>query len=270
MGTELLRRGVPLGSCLESENVDRPELVVSIHREYRAAGADVLTTNTIGANRFRLRRYGLQDWVDRLNQAAVRLARTAAPGAAIAGSIGPSGEQDSLPPDTELRAAFGEQAESLAHAGVDAYLCETFGDLQELRIAIQAIRAVSNRPILATMTYRGDRRTPLGLTPRQVADGLSDLALAGIGVNCCLGDTTVQAVIDALLQATALPLVARPNAGQPVTVGGALRYPLEADQFAEMALRLSRTVSIVGGCCGTTPDHIAAARRLIDRPRADG
>ena len=269
MGTELLRHGADPGSCLERLSLDRPELVLAIHCAYRAAGADLLTTNTIGANRFRLRAFGLERSVDLINRAAVSLARTAAHGATIAGSIGPSGERDRLPHDTELRAGFGEQAESLAAAGVDIFLCETFGDLHELRTAIQAIRAVAPLPILATMTYCDDGRTPLGLRPRQVADGLHDLGLAGIGANCCIGDTTVLGVIDALRQATSLPLVGRPNAGQPVMVGASLRYPLGPEQFGEMARCLSEKSSIVGGCCGTTPDHIAAARRLFDQPQSD-
>jgi methionine synthase I (cobalamin-dependent) len=263
MGTELLRHGVRPAACLELASVEQPALVTAIHRAYRDAGAEVLTTNTFGANRFRLAPHGLEHRVDELNRAAASLARSVAAEGGVVGSIGPSGEQATGPPADELRAAFREQASALAAGGVDLFLCETFGDVSELKTAILGIRDVSTLPILVTMTYRDDGRTPLGLTARSVVELLDDLDIAGIGVNCCTGDNTVGEVLGALGRSTSLPLVARPNAGQPVRVASAVQYPLGPGAFAELVMRWSPRVWMVGGCCGTTPAHIAAVRDLM-------
>jgi methionine synthase I (cobalamin-dependent) len=263
MGTELLRHGVPASSCLEAANVERPHLVESIHRSYRRAGSQVLTTNTFGANRFRLALHGQADRVHEFNHAAAQLARAAAGGAQVAGSLGPSGLQDDLPSARELRAAFRQQAAALFAGGVDLFLCETFGDLRELRAAILGVRDVSAFPILATMTYRSDGRTPLGLTPTAAVEALGDLDVAAVGANCCSGESSIEAVIEELSASTSLPLVARPNAGQPAKVGAALQYPLSTLGFAELIARLSSRAWLVGGCCGTTPAHISAAQELL-------
>jgi methionine synthase I (cobalamin-dependent) len=259
MGTELLRRGVPASSCLEAANVDRPQLVESIHRSYRGAGAQMLTTNTFGANQFRLASHGQSHRVRELNRAGAELARAAATGAQVAGSIGPSGWHGDLPSASGLRAAFRQQAAALSAGGVDLFLCETFGDVHELRAAILGIRDVSPLPVLASMTYRSDGRTPLGLTPAAVVEALADLDIAAIGANCCIGDSSMEAVIEDLSACTSLPLMARPNAGQPVKVGEVLKYPLNIVDFADLIARLSSRAWLVGGCCGTTPAHIGAA-----------
>jgi methionine synthase I (cobalamin-dependent) len=237
--------------------------VTAIHRAYRDAGAELLTTNSFGANRFRLAQHGLAHCVEELNRAAASLARTVAGEGRVVGSIGPSGEQHFRPPADELRAAFRAQASALAAGGVDLFLCETFGDVDELRAAILGIRDISTLPILAAMTYQEDGRTPLGLTPQLVVESIDDLDIAGIGANCCIGDNTVEEVLGAISRSTSLPLVARPNAGQPVKVAAGVRYPLSPGAFAELVIRLSAQVWLVGGCCGTTPAHIAAVRDLI-------
>jgi homocysteine S-methyltransferase len=263
MGTELLRHGVAASSCLEAANVERPALVESIHCAYRGAGAQMLTTNTFGANSFRLAWHSLSDRVDEFNRAAARLARDTAAGAQVAGSIGPSGLHGGLPPASELRAAFREQAAALSAGGVDLFLCETFGAVDELRAAVLGVREVSSLPILAMMTYRADGRTPLGLSPAAVVEALDDLDIAALGANCCIGDSTMEAVIAELSASTSLPLVARPNAGQPMKVDGILKYPLGTTEFAELLVRHSSRAWLVGGCCGTTPGHIRAAGDLL-------
>ncbi len=258
MGTELLRRGLPASCCLEAATLTHPDLVRSIHRAYRTAGAQLLTTNTFGSNRFRLARRGLTDHTGDFNRAAARLTRSIAGDALIAGSIGPSGEQDRLPPENDLRAAFREQASALEQGGVDLFLCETFGDPGELRAAVLGIRDMSALPIIASMSYGPDGRTLTGVEPAAVVGTLGDLDITAFGANCCIGDGTIEQVITALHELTALPLVVRPNAGQPRLVGGRWTYPLGPRQFAELIARLKGATRLVGGCCGTTPAHIAA------------
>lgn len=258
-----MRHGAALRTPLVALNLLRPLLVAAVHRAYRAAGAEVLTTNTFGANRARLGFHGLAQQAAAINRAGVTIARECSGGALVAGSMGPTGAQEDLPTREELRGIFREQAAVLGEAGVDLFSCETFGDVGELRAAIQGIRDVSARPILAQMTFGENRRTPLGLTAREVVDALGDLPVAGIGVNCAVGVGTVEAVVEEMAGATDLPLVARPNAGQPVVAGGGWEYPIGAEEFGEIAARLAGRVWIVGGCCGTTPEYIAAVRRRV-------
>jgi 5-methyltetrahydrofolate--homocysteine methyltransferase len=260
MGTELVRRGADPSGCLELLSLTNPALVSSIHADYRAAGADLLTTNSFGANSCRLRPYGMDRQVEQINRAAVQLARNQANGALVIGSVGPTGVQDGSLASESMRAVFREQATVLDAAGVDLFACETFGDVVELRAAILGIRDVSERPIFAQMTYTVNGRTPLGLTPSQVVDELSGLPVAAIGVNCAIGvDTTLQ-VMQELGQATDLPIIARPNAGEPVFSSGVAGYPIQPDEFAALLHQLAALAVIVGGCCGTTPEHISATR----------
>lgn len=258
MGTELLRRGLPASCCPEAATITHPDLVTSIHRAYRTAGAQLLTTNTFGSNRFRLAHRGLAEHVDAFNRAAARLARSIAGDALIAGSIGPSGEQTSPPTADELRSAFREQASALDQGGVDLFLCETFGDADELSAAVLGIRDVSPLPIITSMSYGPDGRTLTGIEPVAVVETLGDLDIAALGANCCIGDDTIEKVISALHALTDLPLVIRPNAGQPTLVGGRWTYPLGPRHFAKLIGRVQSKTWLVGGCCGTTPAHIAA------------
>jgi methionine synthase I (cobalamin-dependent) len=263
MGTELLRRGVPLASCLESQNVENPALVSAIHAEYVRAGAHILTANTFGANRFRLHRHGLDGQVAALNRAGVELARKTANGALVVGSVGPSGEQKPRPDPEALRDAFCQQAQALEESGVDLFSCETFGDVEEARAAVLGIRDVSEAPIFLQFTYKADGTTPLGLTPSEVIQATADLPIDAIGVNCAVGPETAEAVVKALAEATDLPLIAQPNAGQPVKGPNGWSYPLGPKEFAEMGRRLADHVTILGGCCGTTPEYIAALRAAL-------
>lgn len=265
MGTELLRRGIVTLPCLEMANLHYPELVASIHAEYIAAGAEILTTNTFGANQFRLGRHRLSARQRELNLAGARLARQAAGEALVAGSIGPSGEHRNRPASQRLFAAFREQAAALLEGGVDLFSCETFGDVEELRVAVTAIRDVSDRPIVAQMTFTSLGTTPLGLSPAAVAAAMSDAPIVALGVNCARGWGTAERVVAELKHATDIPLAAHPNAGEPIKTNGALVYPIGPAEFAAMAVRLAPHVCILGGCCGTTPEYIAALRRSLLR-----
>jgi methionine synthase I (cobalamin-dependent) len=253
----------PTQTCLEAINLQHPDLVSALHAAYRSAGAEVLTTNTFGANRFRLAAHGRADQVHSINLAGARLAKSQARQALVAGSIGPTGLQPAPSDDRTLVETYRQQASALHEGGVDVFSCETFGDVAELRAAIQGIRLASPRPIWAQMTYRANGRTPLGLTPAQVVSALADLPVDAIGVNCAVGENTVERVIAALRRATDLPLIAQPNAGRPVKSNGSWIYPLTPDEFADTVTRLSEHCSMISGCCGTTPEHIAAAATRI-------
>lgn len=265
MGTELLRGGA--APPLESQSLTAPQRVAAVHAAYRRAGAEILTTNTFGANRYRLGAHGMAGRVRELNGAAARIARAAADGALVAGSVGPSGLQPDPPYSRDLRHAFGEQAAALDGSGIDLFWCETFGSLREIEAAIEGIRDVSPRPIVALMTYTAEGRTPLGETPGEVARSMAALPVAAIGVSCAIGESTVETVVRELRDSTGLPLVAQPNAGTPIEAGRGLRYPMDPAAFADLAQRVAPFVSLVAGCCGTTPAHIAAARSLRDRTR---
>ncbi len=279
MGTMLYARGFPFDRCYEALNVEAPQVVLEIHRAYLQAGAELLETNTFGANRYRLAEHGLEDRVAFLNRSAVALARQAAAEADrpvwIAGSVGPLGVP--LAPlgrvrAVEAREAFREQIAALAEAGVDALILETFSSLPELLEAVRAAQeAAPDLPIIAEMTFAQDGYTLMGHTPEEVADALIALGVPIIGANCSVGPAKLLPVLRRMAsrvnEAGGPPpyLVVMPNAGWPEMAAGRLRYPATPDYFAEYARRfLGLGVRILGGCCGTTPEHIAAMRRALE------
>jgi homocysteine S-methyltransferase len=278
MGTMLHAAGASLDWPVSELNLSRPDLVRSIHEAYLRAGADVVETNTFGANRYRLERHGLSDRVAELNQAGVRLAKEAMEGAGstalIAGSIGPVAPAGSST-GTEAegrRAALRDQAGCLAEAGVDLLILETFGDLGMIT---EAIEAATDRapalPIVAQMTFADDGLTIMGDRAEDVATTLEALGVMVVGVNCTLGPRRTEAVLRDLARHTRLPLSAQPNAGPPVRVGDHFEYRAEPGYFAEAARRfVDCGASMVGGCCGTTPSHIAAAAGTIAGRRPPG
>jgi homocysteine S-methyltransferase len=268
MGTSLIERGEPLGTCFELLNVVDPERIVSIHRAFVHAGADVILTNTFGGNRFRLDVHGLAARAGELNRAAASLARDT--GARfVAGSIGPLGVR--LAPYGRVRPedaseAYREQAAALAEGGVDLLIVETQTDLREMEEALAAAR--TGAPGLAVMvsaTFTKDDRTLLGSTPAQVAERLAELGVDAIGANCGEGPAQLLRVMRGMRSAAgAVPLVARPNAGGPTQVGGRFVYPATPGYLAEHARAfLDEGVSIIGGCCGTGPAHTEAMAEAL-------
>lgn len=262
MGTMLLQQGLGDMECLELANLEAPTTVMHIHEAYVAAGAQLVETNTFGANPVRLARHGLADQAFEISKRGVELAKKAVGARAmVLGAIGPLGEL--LEPYGDLsseaaRAAFALQAEAFALAGADACVVETMGDLTEASLAVEAAVACG-LPVIAQMSYDGKGRTFMGVEPSQAARQLGEAGACVIGANCSVGPEQMLAVIEALRKHTTLPISAVPNAGLPIVEGSITRWPLQPVEFAKWGLRLlDAGASLVGGCCGTTPQHIAA------------
>jgi homocysteine S-methyltransferase len=277
MGTQLYAQGVPIERCFDELNLLQPDLVQAIHRAYIAAGAEVIETNTFAANRIRLATYGLERRVRDINFRGVKLAREAREVSGepvfLAGSVSSIGQPlapvGTITPD-EARAIFIEQIEALLEAGVDLLVLETFSSPVELREAVRAARSVSaDLPIIAQVSVDEDGNTLAGATPADVVNALADLHVDALGVNCGSGP---QAALDAIIQMRPLtntPLSAVPNAGHPTTQGGRQLYVSTPEYFADYARRFAEAgASIIGGCCGTTPAHIAAMRAVLPRAGA--
>jgi methionine synthase I (cobalamin-dependent)/5,10-methylenetetrahydrofolate reductase len=280
MGTVLYARGVFINRCYDELNLTDPGLILSIHEEYLQAGAELIETNTFGANRFRLARHGLAGNVAQINAAGVKLARQAvdhlrekqAGEAWVAGSVGPLGVRLEPLGKTgldEARAAFIEQISALAEAGVDMLSIETMPALNEAREALAAAREVApDLPVLVMVTVDDESNCLDGSSPAQAAALLTEWGADAIGVNCSTGPATVLTAIEAMRAATALPLAAMPNAGLPRAVEGRNIYLCSPEYMAEFTRNaITAGVQIVGGCCGTTPNHIRAMRsamRAID------
>ena len=276
-GTMLHGRGVSIDDSFDALNVNRPDLIAGLHRAYLAAGADVIETNTFGANRIRLEQWGLADRVRAVNVKAVKLAREAREisgnAAFVAGSIGPT--QRTMAPfgsfsQAEAESVFREQIEALLEGGVDLLILETISDLNEMTAAIRAARSSSDLPIVAMMTFAEDGRTVAG---NSVADVVEQMTAAGadvIGANCSVGPRKILPVIQAMIDIRegidAGPRFAcMPNAGWPTRVNGRVIYPSSPDYLAKFAVDAAAMgVRLIGGCCGTGPDHIAAMRAALD------
>ena len=285
IGTALHDRGVSLEQCFDALNLTDPALVASLHGDYIDAGADIIETNTFGANRFRLAPFALQESVGQINAAAVDVARRVIAGrfrdVLLAGSVGPLGVR--LTPLGRVsvaaaEAAFREQISALldpaAHgyeaAGVDLLILETFSDLTELQAAIAAARSLSKTiPITAQMTFAPDDRTLLGSSAADMARTIAPLDVDAIGVNCSGGPAQVLRLIRRINQvAPQQRLIASPNAGWPEqSADGRMHYTATASYYADYARAFRQAgVALIGGCCGTTPDHIAAMRVALDEP----
>ncbi len=280
MGTALYGRGVFLNKCFDELNLTQPELVRSVHEEYLQAGAEIVETNTFGANSFRLQRFGLQDQTRAINQAGARLAREAvaqladkqAGSAFVAGSVGPLGihlEPLGKTALEEARAAFAEQIEGLTAGGpgvgVDLLAIETMMAINETEQAISAARQVApDVPVLAMVTVDEDANCLDGTPADVAASRLAAAGADGIGVNCSTGPATVLTAIERMRAVTDLPLVAMPNAGMPRNVDGRNIYLCSPEYMASFARKFVRAgVQFIGGCCGTTPNHIRAMKSAI-------
>ncbi len=269
MGTALQRRGIGLDSCLESLNSTNRDLVRDVHREYVAAGADVIETNTFRANRPHLDRFGLGDKAFEFNYRGARLARSVAGRKVfVAGSVGPlGGDQRAAPPTPEEREEqFAEQVSALAAGGVDLLLLETFTDLVELRAALRAARsAAPDIPVLAQMAFYEGHGSLSGVTIGQAVEEMLAEGAVGVGVNCGRGFADALAVVEQMAVLTDAPLCAYPNAGLPEFRDGRLVYEQPPAYMAEMALRMVEAgVGLIGGCCGTDS---RAVRAIADRVR---
>jgi homocysteine S-methyltransferase len=283
LGTMVYAQGVPFDRCFDALNLTEPALVGEIHRAYIEAGAELIETNTFGANRFKLATHGLQDRVTEINTAAVELARRVVEASFkpvyVGGSVGPLGVR--LAPYGRTGAAqayeaFFEQMAALVDAGVDALLIETISDLNEVAEAVKAARAVLAErertvPVLAMMTFTQDDRTLLGDSPERAAQELETLGADLIGVNCSGGPAQALHLIQSMhREAPGVRLAVMPNAGWPTHVGGRIMYPATPEYFAEYALAFVEAgASVVGGCCGTRPEHIAAMWTALDTPPAE-
>lgn len=271
MGTMLYARGVFINRCYDELNLRDPELVREIHREYVRAGAEILETNSYGANRVKLGQFGLDAEVHAINRSAAEIARSVAtPRVCVAGAIGPLGVRIEPYGPTSLDEALGifrEQAEGLLNGGVDLFILETFSDLAEIRQALRAVRALTDLPVVAQMVIREDGLTPYGTDIGVVTERLTEWGADVVGMNCSVGPHAMLETVDGLLAATDLPVSCQPNAGLPRQVDGRTMYMASPEYMAEYAGRLVRKgVRFVGGCCGTTPVHIremAGALRAI-------
>jgi len=271
MGTEIYSRGIFINRCYEEVSLGSPDIVTDIHRTYLEAGAEVMTTNTFGANHFRLVRFGLEDRHDEINAAGVRLARAAAQDRAwVAGSIGPIGAE--LAPvgrigPGEAFAAFKAQATVLASEGVDLFVLETFHHVTELWQAVRAVRAISDLPIVACLTFPMSATGTgqfVGPSPETAVAQMRDWKLDAIGTNCTNGPRGVLDIVERINKITDLPLAAMPNAGLPQMVDGRTIYLAGPEYMAEYARRMAQLgVRIIGGCCGTTPQMIREMRTFL-------
>jgi len=279
MGTLLHERGVEIDACFDELNLTEPAVVAEIHRDYIQAGAEIIKTNTFGANRTKLERHGLDDRVDEVNAAAVNLAQRVVAASFkevfIAGDIGPLGVP--LAPFgrmqvEEAREVYKEQAQALVDAGVDLILIETMVDLYAVRAAVEAVRQVDpDMPIIASMTFTRDRRTLLGDTPQEVAIKINDLNVDVIGVNCSGGPSQLLYILRQMVQT--IPdgkFSVMPNAGFPEKSGGRIMYPAGPEYFHDYALSFWRSgAAVIGGCCGTTPAHIKVIAETIQKTSRD-
>jgi methionine synthase I (cobalamin-dependent)/5,10-methylenetetrahydrofolate reductase len=278
MGTLLFSRGIPQRACLDELAATRPDLVATVHREYLEAGAELIETLTFGANRFRLDGFGLASETAWFNRRAAQVAREARDvsgrDAWVAGSVGPLG-----PPTRELRhhdpavirAAFREQIESLLEGGVDLLVIETFFDLDHLRLAIDEARRASDVPVIASMTFGEDLVLADGTSPETAVAALETVGVDAIGVNCGVGPRACLDALEAMSRDPgSSPRSIMPNAGLPQRLEGRFVYAAEPDYFADMVPSLLEAgAAVIGGCCGTTPAHIAAMRHALDARLAD-
>jgi methionine synthase / methylenetetrahydrofolate reductase (NADH) len=278
MGTMLHARGVSFEKCFDELNLTNPAVVAEVHRAYIEAGAQIILTNTFGSNRFKLEQHGLGTKIAEINRAGVELARRVAAASykdvLIAGDVGPLGVRIApfgrVQPE-QARAAFAEHIRALAEAGADLIVIETVSDLYEIVEAVKAAHQVgADRdlplPVVASVTFTRDDRTLLGDGPDKVARTLAAVGADVIGVNCSGGPAQLLRLLRQMR--AAVPdgkFWVKPNAGWPEQVGGRIMYPADPDYFGDYAAALRQAgAHVVGGCCGTTPAHIAAMRRALD------
>ena len=268
MGTLLYAKGVFINRCFDGLNLTQPDLVAEVHAEYVRAGADVIETNTFGANRIKLASFGLGDKMQAINAEGARIARSAARDRAyVAGAIGPLGiriEPWGRVGIDEAQEYFREQAQTLAEAGVDLFIIETFRDLNEIRAAVAAVRSVCALPIVAQMTTEEDGSSLDGTPPEEFTPALEATGADVIGLNCSVGPAPLLESIERMAGVTRARLSVQPNAGKPRDIEGRTIYLSSPEYMASYARRfIQKGVRLVGGCCGTTPEHIRQIKSAV-------
>ena len=264
MGTMLYNKGVFINQCYDELNLRTPDLIRDVHKSYKKAGAEVLETNTFGANRIKLAQYGLESQVAEINRAAAKIAREVADDdILVAGAVGPLGVRlEPFGPTSvdEARAAFREQLQALKDGGCDVFILETFADLHEIEQAIRAAHEVDPTiPVIAQMTIGADCATPYGVSVEDLAQSLDAFGADVIGLNCSVGPQIILDAIEKMAPVSRRKLSAQPNAGMPRDVSGRSMYMASPEYMATYAHHLVQAgAKVVGGCCGTTPEHIAA------------
>jgi len=268
MGTMLYERGIFINRSFDETNLSNPSLVEKIHREYVDAGADVVETNTFGANRYKLKLHGLEDRLTEINRRGAEIARGAAGSdRLVAGSLGPLGIKiEPWGPTSfeEASEAFAEQAAALQEGGIDLFSLETFADLNEIHQAIRGVRSVSDLPIMAQMTLQSDGFGLYGTSPAEFARRLAEWRADVVGVNCSVGPKVMLDAVEKMVEAVDTYISVQPNAGIPQSIEGRNMYLVSPEYLAEYARRFVQVgVRVVGGCCGTTPSHIRAIRDAL-------
>lgn len=261
MGTMLYAKGVFINRCYDELNLRSAEIVFDVHKQYVRAGAEILETNTYGANRVKLRSFGLEDELRDINIAAVEIARKAAGDSVyVAGAIGPLGiriEPYGPTAREEAREIFREQAAALRDGGVDLIILETFSNISEIEQGLLAVRDVCTLPVIAQMTIGNDGRTIYGDSPQTIAQRLDSAGADVIGLNCSVGPDIMLDAVEEMTPVTARKISCQPNAGLPRDIGGRKMYMASPDYMGKYAKRLiHKGVKFIGGCCGTTPEHI--------------
>ena len=268
MGTMLYARGIFLNKSFDELNLTQPDLVAEVHQAYVRAGADVIETNTFGANRVKLGAFGLADRVHAINAQGAKIARHAARDHAyVAGAIGPLGirvEPWGKTGVDEAEEYFREQAKGLLDGGVDLFVLETFRDVNEIGAAIRAVRSLCDRPIVAQMTTEEDGNSLDGVAPESFVPDLEQRGADVIGLNCSVGPAAMLETLERMAHVAQVKLAAQPNAGKPREIEGRNLYLCSPDYMASYARRfINAGVRLVGGCCGTTPDHIRAIKTAV-------
>lgn len=267
-GSNLIARGMPRGVCTEQWISENPAILQQLQREYAAAGSDIVYAPTFSANRYSLARAGLQDRVEELNTKLVRLSREAVGKTLVAGDMTTTGvplEPDGTMEYGTLFEIYCEQASALAQAGADLLVVETMLGIEETTVALEAAREVCELPVMCSLSVQADGSAYFGGTCVEAVEVLQELGADAAGINCSCGPEQLVSLVRNMKEIAAIPLLVKPNAGMPtISDQGEAVYPMSAEEFAEHMLRLvDAGADLIGGCCGTSPEFIAALRKRI-------